>query len=290
MPTEFAGDVYDKVVGGGRGHDLRHAGAFAFDALRLERGFRSWGHDIGVLDDPYAVGLGFAVRLEKDGFVGEDALAALHDAPRDRELVSVKLEDPGPDAVARGARVLIGKERLGHVTSGAYGHTWAPPSGSRGSTAMSPPTPVTVEVRGAEVRATLSREPFYDPTGDRLRLTRRDRDLGRLRAAPAPGRRHHRGRGLPRGAEPRVQVDGGFRGRAGTLRSSAQATHYGRDAARSPGRVRARLRAQADRRVQERGPACSARTPRSTALCCFSPTATSSPAPRSANRAARTAP
>ena len=96
VPTEFAGDVYDKVAVAGAAHDMRHAGAFAFDGLRLERGFRSWGHDIGVLDDPYAVGLGFAVRLEQDGFVGEDALAALHDAPRERELVSVKLEDPAP--------------------------------------------------------------------------------------------------------------------------------------------------------------------------------------------------
>ena len=72
VPTEFAGDVYDKVAAAGATHGMRHAGAFAFDALRLERGFRSWGHDIGVLDDPYAVGLGFAVRLDKGDFVGQE--------------------------------------------------------------------------------------------------------------------------------------------------------------------------------------------------------------------------
>jgi 4-methylaminobutanoate oxidase (formaldehyde-forming) len=52
VPTEFVGDVYEKVATAGRAHELRNAGAFAFDWLRLERGFRSWGHDIGVLDDP----------------------------------------------------------------------------------------------------------------------------------------------------------------------------------------------------------------------------------------------
>ena len=57
---------------------LRHAGAFAFDAARTERGFRSWGHDIGQMDDPYASGLAFAVSSKKtEDFVGREALAAL---------------------------------------------------------------------------------------------------------------------------------------------------------------------------------------------------------------------
>ena len=169
VPTEFAGDVYDKVAAAGAAHGMRHAGAFAFDGLRLERGFRSWGHDIGVLDDPYAVGLGFAVRLDKGEFVGCDALAALKDAKRDRELVNVKLEDPAP-MLWHGEPVVIGKERLGHVTSGAYGHHLGAAVGLawiHGDLAAD--LPASVEIRGTKVRAMLSREPFYDPTGARLR-------------------------------------------------------------------------------------------------------------------------
>ena len=56
VPTEFAAGVYDAIVEAGDGVGLRHAGAFAFDALRLERGFRSWGHDIGTSDDPLHLG------------------------------------------------------------------------------------------------------------------------------------------------------------------------------------------------------------------------------------------
>ena len=63
VPTEFVSDLYDRIVAAGGDLDLRHAGAFAFDAARLERGFRSWGHDIGQLDDPFSAGLGFAVHL-----------------------------------------------------------------------------------------------------------------------------------------------------------------------------------------------------------------------------------
>ncbi len=169
VPTDFAADVYDKIVAAGAGHELRNAGAFAFDALRLERGFRSWGHDIGVLDDPYAVGLGFAVRLDKGEFVGSRALAPLKDASRERELVSVKLEDPAP-MLWHGEPVVLGKERIGHITSGAYGHHLRAAVGLawvHGDLAAD--LPVSVEVRNTKVRATLSREPFYDPTGARLR-------------------------------------------------------------------------------------------------------------------------
>jgi heterotetrameric sarcosine oxidase gamma subunit len=169
VPTEFVADVYDKVVAAGARQRMRLAGAFAFDGLRLERGFRSWGHDIGVLDDPYEVGLGFAVHLDKGDFVGREALAARSEQPRARELVSIKLEDPGP-MLWHGEPVVMGRERIGHVTSGGYGHTlgaavgltWV--HGSLGSD-----LPVSVEVRRHKVRATLSREPFYDPSGSRLR-------------------------------------------------------------------------------------------------------------------------
>ncbi|MFI5056023.1 MAG: FAD-dependent oxidoreductase [Actinomycetota bacterium] len=169
VPTEFAADVYDKVVAAGAQHGMRHAGAFAFDGLRLERGFRSWGHDIGVLDDPYAVGLGFAVRSDKEDFVGKRALAELKEGPRERELVSIKLEDPAP-MLWHGEPVVIGKERLGYVTSGAYGHHLGAAVGLawvHGDLATD--LPVSVEVRGTRHRAKLSREPFYDPTGARLR-------------------------------------------------------------------------------------------------------------------------
>ena len=50
VPTEFAVDLYEQVVQAGADLGLRHAGAYAFDAARVERGFRSWGHDIGPLD------------------------------------------------------------------------------------------------------------------------------------------------------------------------------------------------------------------------------------------------
>jgi glycine cleavage system aminomethyltransferase T/glycine/D-amino acid oxidase-like deaminating enzyme len=169
VPTEFVGDVYDKVVEAGRAFELRHAGAFAFDWLRLERGFRSWGHDIGTLDAPYAVGLRFAVHLRKQAFVGREALAELAEAPRDRSLMSVKLDDP-TTMLWHGEQVFVNDRPVGHVTSGGYGHTLGGPVGLAWVHGEVPQAAdVTVEVRGQQILAELSEEPFYDPRGARLR-------------------------------------------------------------------------------------------------------------------------
>jgi 4-methylaminobutanoate oxidase (formaldehyde-forming) len=74
--TEFAADVYAKVAAAGAAHGMRHAGAFAFDGLRLER-LPVVGHDISARR-PYAWPP--AVRSDKD-FVGKRAHRR-KDAPR----------------------------------------------------------------------------------------------------------------------------------------------------------------------------------------------------------------
>jgi len=160
VPTEFVGDLYDRVVEAGMDFELRHAGGFSFDGLRLERGFRSWGHDMGPLDDPYEVGLGFAVNLAKD-FVGCEALRERNEAARDRRLLSVKLDDPAP-TLWHAESVLSDDERVGHVTSGAYGHTLGSAVGLAWVYGeVSPDASVTVEIRNRKVPATISSKPFY---------------------------------------------------------------------------------------------------------------------------------
>ena len=165
VPTEFVTDVYDRVADAGADLGLRHAGAFAFDAARVERGFRSFGHDIGPLDDPYAAGLGFTVRFDHD-FVGRDALEKLKEGPRPRQLVSVHV----PDAVLwHGESIVREDERLGHLTSagiaptlgGSVGLAWihGEPDGDGWG----------VDIRGDVVPAAVQAASFYDPRGARAR-------------------------------------------------------------------------------------------------------------------------
>ena len=52
------------------------------NTLRLEAGYRHWGHDITDEDTPIEAGLSFAVDFEKPGgFIGRDALLAQSGTP-----------------------------------------------------------------------------------------------------------------------------------------------------------------------------------------------------------------
>ena len=170
VPSEFVADLHEQVMAAGGDLGLRQAGAFAFEAARLERGFRSWGHDMGPLDDPFAAGLGFAVSRRKAvDYVGRDALERLRevaDDDRPRRLVSLH----APSAVLwHGESVLRGEERVGHVMSASI----APTLG--GSVALAwvhgglDGDGWCVEIGGDPFPCVISREPFYDPRGERLR-------------------------------------------------------------------------------------------------------------------------
>jgi heterotetrameric sarcosine oxidase gamma subunit len=175
VPTEFAAGVHDDVVAAGEGLDLRHAGYHAMDSLRMEKGYRSWGHDIGSEDTPLEAGLGFAVAFEKDGFVGRDALLRQREAPLGRRLVMFTLADPAP--------LLLGDEPIwrdgvlvGRITSGAYGHTLGRSVGMGYVTNAAGVNAAFVrsgrwelELATERFPATAALEPPYDPTSARVR-------------------------------------------------------------------------------------------------------------------------
>ena len=76
--SRWANALWDALWEAGREHGLIAAGLGAFDAMRLEKGYRLWGQDIHTEYDPLSAGLGFAVRWDKD-FQGKAALEAIRD-------------------------------------------------------------------------------------------------------------------------------------------------------------------------------------------------------------------
>ena len=103
MPSEFARPVLDLILDE-IGDEIRLAGFHALNSLRLEKAFRSFGHDIGDEDTPYEAGLGFAVALDKPGgFIGRDALLRTRDRMPGKRLVQFRLLDPGAAPAPRRA-------------------------------------------------------------------------------------------------------------------------------------------------------------------------------------------
>ena len=160
----------------GAAHGLHLAGYHALNSLRIEKGYRHWGHDITNEDTPLESGLGFTVKWDKaGGFIGREALDEYRNAPLKRRLVQFRLEDPEP-MLYHEEPIWREGVRVGRTTSGMYGHTLG---GSVGLGYVEHPEGVDhefmasgnfeLEVAGKRFAAAASLRPMYDPTGEKIK-------------------------------------------------------------------------------------------------------------------------
>jgi 4-methylaminobutanoate oxidase (formaldehyde-forming) len=183
VPAETALHVYEALLGAGQPLGLRHCGLKALGSLRLEKGYRDYGHDIDNTDDPITAGLGFAVAWDKPGgFLGREALLAQREAlagrAPSRRLVQVLLTDPQP-LLHHAEVVRRDGVEVGYVRSASYGFTLggavglamvASPDGAPIDRAWLDAGAWSVQVGNAVHPARVSLRPMYDPTGERLRV------------------------------------------------------------------------------------------------------------------------
>ncbi|HET7467321.1 MAG TPA: FAD-dependent oxidoreductase [Candidatus Dormibacteraeota bacterium] len=109
-----AGQVWDRLMAAGREHGITPGGYRALDSLRMEKGYRYYGTDLTLLDNPYEAGLGFCVNRDKWPSIDREVTRRLRTlAIGDEEYVTVY----GGEAVHSGDRV------VGRVRSCAYGFT-----------------------------------------------------------------------------------------------------------------------------------------------------------------------
>lgn len=170
--AEYGLKLWDVLWAAGEEFGMIAAGRQAFNSLRLEKGYRSWGTDMTTEHDPFQSGLGFAVKLDKEGgFVGSQALAGKD--PSDPKA-SVKLRcltiDDGISVVLGKEPVFHAGKPVGYVTSAAYGYTirrpiayaWLPGTLTEGEA-------VEIEYFGRKIKAIITPEPLFDPKMERLR-------------------------------------------------------------------------------------------------------------------------
>lgn len=124
VPVAAAGALYDALWAAGRPLGLVNGGHYAINSLRIEKGYRALGADVSMDHTPLEAGLGFAVAWNKTiPFIGRDAAWAQRNGnPPRRRLLSFVLQDPEP-VLWGGEVILRDGDRVGHTTSGAYGHS-----------------------------------------------------------------------------------------------------------------------------------------------------------------------
>ncbi|MEQ9327540.1 MAG: glycine cleavage T C-terminal barrel domain-containing protein, partial [Rhodospirillales bacterium] len=178
MPTEFAVHVHGALVAASDGLGLRHAGYHALNSLRMEKGYRHWGHDITDAETPIEAGLGFAVKFDKPGgFLGREALLRQKQAGVTQRLVQFRLTDPEP--LAYHYEPILRDGRLcGYVTSAMFGHTlgatvamgYVNAEGDVVTADYVKAGSYKIRINGVEYDAEASLRPFYDPKSERVRM------------------------------------------------------------------------------------------------------------------------
>ncbi|MDQ1083785.1 MULTISPECIES: glycine cleavage system aminomethyltransferase GcvT [Microbacterium] len=159
IPLVQAGALWDAVLAAGEPEGLVPCGLAARDTLRLEAGMPLYGHELSRDIVPAQAGLGRAVAVDKEAFVGKDGLAS---APSDAPVL-VGLASAGRRAGRAGYTVLQGDDAVGEITSGALSPTLGHPVAMAfvAPAASAPGTELTIDVRGTRIPATVTALPFY---------------------------------------------------------------------------------------------------------------------------------
>ncbi len=176
VPVEFTVSVYERLMEAGAPFNLQNAGYRAIESLRLEKGYRAWGADIGPDHTPMMAGLGWAVKLKSGHpFQGREALEQALTAPLPRRLVGFAVEAPNVTLLGRETIYRDG-EPVGWLSSGGFGHSVGKPLGYG---YVRRPQGVDekfllggsyeLDVAGERIPACVSLTPFFDPQGLRPR-------------------------------------------------------------------------------------------------------------------------
>ncbi|MBQ4001535.1 MAG: glycine cleavage system aminomethyltransferase GcvT, partial [Lachnospiraceae bacterium] len=157
VPAAEGPKVFEALLKEGEDLGVIPCGLGARDTLRLEAGMPLYGHEMNAEITPLEADLGFAVKLEKEDFIGKEALLA----PQPRMRVGLKVTGRG--ILREELKVLKDGEEIGETTSGTFAPflkvSIANALVKAGSLTIG--DKVTVDVRGRAVEAEVVPLPFY---------------------------------------------------------------------------------------------------------------------------------
>jgi 4-methylaminobutanoate oxidase (formaldehyde-forming) len=173
-PVEWSRTLYGRLLDAGAAFGLADVGYRALDSLRLEKGYRLWGVDIGPQDTPLEAGLERFVAFDKGGFVGREPLLRQRAEGVTRSLACLAIElGPDDDLFPRGGEPVYGGDDLigylraaglGHAVGRTIGLAYLPDTTSASGTVLE------VEILGERRPASVVTAPLYDSEGGRMRV------------------------------------------------------------------------------------------------------------------------
>ena len=175
VSSDMAAHAYETIREAGRDMDLKLCGLHMMDSLRIEKGYRHFGHDITEEDHVLEAGLGFAVKTQKDcNFIGKEAVLKKKEEGLAMRMLQFKLSDPS-EMLYHNEAIIRDGEIVGYITSGNYGHTlgaaiglgYVPVKGETSKTILA--SDYEIEIGGRRVKADASLKPMYDPKSERVK-------------------------------------------------------------------------------------------------------------------------
>ncbi|MBS0564489.1 MAG: GcvT family protein [Proteobacteria bacterium] len=175
VSSDQTAHAFEALEAAGGEVGLKLCGLHTLDSCRIEKAYRHWGHDITDEDHVLEAGLGFAVKTDKGGFIGREAVLRKKEAGLKRRLVQFRLKEPGAflyhnEAVVRDGRIvsIVTSGNYGHHLGGAIGMGYVPCEGESADQVLA--SRYEIEIAGRRVAAEASLKPMYDPKSDRVRM------------------------------------------------------------------------------------------------------------------------
>ncbi|MDR3505704.1 MAG: FAD-dependent oxidoreductase [Acidocella sp.] len=176
VPVEFGAALYEALMAAGQEFGIANAGYRAIETLRLEKGYRAWGGDIGPDYTPLEAGLGWAVKFKKGTpFLGREALEVQKRNGVKKLLATFTVDDPAVILLGR-ETIYRNGERVGWLASGGYGHTLGQPIGLgyvRNPAGVDEDFVLSgtyeLEVAGERVHANVHLAPLHDAKMERIK-------------------------------------------------------------------------------------------------------------------------
>jgi aminomethyltransferase len=161
IKSEDAAALWEKILKVGRDKGLIPVGLGARDTLRFEAALPLYGHELSKDISPIEAGLGRFVKLEKDSFIGREALIKQKEEGVKRKLVGFEMIERG---IPRNEYdVQIQGRNIGYVTTGSFSPSLKKNIGLaliEADYALEG-TELDIVIRGKTIKAKIVKLPFY---------------------------------------------------------------------------------------------------------------------------------